>query len=46
MLELFGGKVSLTEILNLELPILNQLHDAKIRLLEDIAEKREKASSK
>lgn len=37
MLELFGGKLSLDDILNTELPLLNQLHDAKIRLIENMS---------
>ena len=41
MLELFGGKLSLTDVLDTDLPLLNQLHDAKVRLLESINNKKQ-----
>jgi hypothetical protein len=36
MLDLFDGKLSLSEILNLEIPLLNHLKKAKQRINEDI----------
>lgn len=32
LLDLFEGKVSLSEILNLEIPLLNHLKEAKLRI--------------
>ena len=46
MLELFNGKISLTELLNLEIPILNQLYEAKIDMIEKEMEEREKMKKK
>ena len=46
MLEVFQGKVSLTELLNIELPILNQLYNAKISMMEEIQAERERKSNK
>jgi hypothetical protein len=39
LLDLFDGKLSLSEILNLEIPLLNQLKEAKIRINKEIEEK-------
>jgi hypothetical protein len=36
LLELFGGKLSLSDILETEIPLLTQIHDAKLRFLENI----------
>jgi len=46
MLEVFQGKVSLTELLNIELPILNQLYAAKINMVEEMQAERERKSNK
>lgn len=46
MLELFNGKISLTELLNLEIPILNQLYEAKVDMIEKEMEEREKMKKK
>lgn len=42
MLELFGGKLSLTDVLDTEIPLLNQLREAKLRLIEEMAKDRNK----
>lgn len=39
-MDLFEGRVSLTEILNLEIPLLNHLKKAKIKLNNEIAKQR------
>ena len=39
LLELFDGKLSLSEILNLEIPLLNHLRKAKQRINEEIKKK-------
>ena len=41
MLELFQGQLSLDDILYTEIPILNQLHDAKIKYMKEVAKARE-----
>ena len=40
LLELFGGKLSLTDILQTELPLLAAMRDAKIQLTNDIREQK------
>ena len=42
MLELFQGQLSLDDILYTEIPILNQLHDAKINYMKEVAKARER----
>jgi hypothetical protein len=39
ILDLFDGKLSLSEILNLEIPLLNHLKKAKQKINEDINKK-------
>jgi hypothetical protein len=40
LLDIFEGKVSLGEILNTEIPLLNHLKKAKIKLNDDIRNNR------
>jgi hypothetical protein len=39
MLDLFDGKLSLSEILNLEIPLLNHLRKAKQKINDEINKK-------
>jgi hypothetical protein len=39
MLDLFDGKLSLSEILNLEIPLLNHLRTAKQKINEEVNRK-------
>jgi len=40
LLDLFEGKLSLSEVLNTEIPLLTLLKKAKVRLNEDIRNKK------
>lgn len=42
MLELFQGQLSLEDILYTEIPILNQLHAARLKYMQEVAKERQK----
>jgi len=42
LLDLFDGKLSLSEILNVEVPLLNQLKIAKVNINRELQEKAKK----
>jgi len=39
LLDMFDGKITINELLNLEVPFLNQLRDAKIKINKEIRKK-------
>ena len=45
-LELFNGQLSLNDVLNQDIPILNELKEAKMRLNNNLAKEREKEAER
>jgi uncharacterized protein YfkK (UPF0435 family) len=39
LLDIFDGKITINELLNLDIPFLNQLRDAKIKINNEIRKK-------
>jgi uncharacterized protein YfkK (UPF0435 family) len=39
LLDVFDGKITINELLNLDIPFLNQLRDAKIKINNEIRKK-------
>lgn len=46
LLDLFGGRLTFNDIMTCDLPILNQLQEAKIRRLEEQLQKTQEQSAK
>ncbi len=40
LLDLFDGKITINELLNMEIPYLNQLKNAKIKVNSDLAKRK------